>query len=176
MTDNPWTRRSRSRVAYENPWITVWHDEVIRPDGQPGIYGTVHYKNGAVAVVARDEQDRVHLVGHYRYTLDLYSWELPEGGAAEGEDRREAARRELQEETGYRAAHWQEILRAHLSNSVSDEEAFCYLATGLSAGQAEPEGTERLQVKWVSSAGRAGDRPRRRSPIRLPSWPCTASP
>ena len=74
---------------------------------------------------------------------------MPEGGAAEGEDRLEAARRELQEETGYRAAHWQEILRAHLSNSVSDEEAFCYLATGLSAGQAEPEGTERLQVKWV---------------------------
>ncbi len=155
MTDNPWTRRSR-RVVYDNPWITVWHDDVIRPDGQPGIYGQVHYKNRAVAVVARDDQDRVLLVGQYRYTLDLYSWELPEGGAAEGEDRLEAARRELQEETGYRAAHWQEILRAHLSNSVSDEEAFCYLATGLSAGSAEPEGTERLQVKWVSFAEALG--------------------
>jgi 8-oxo-dGTP pyrophosphatase MutT (NUDIX family) len=139
-------------VAYENPWIVVYHDDVIRPDGQPGIYGVVHYRNRAVAVVALDEHDRVLLVGQYRYTLSLYSWEIPEGGGADNEDPLEAAQRELIEETGYQAQHWQLILRAHLSNSVGDEEAFCYLATGLKTGEACPEGTEQLQVRWVPFA------------------------
>src|SRR5205809_753331 len=78
---NPWQRPSRT-VAYQNPWIVVYHDEVVRPDGQPGIYGLVHYRNRAVAIVALDAQDRVLLVGQFRYTLNLYSWEIPEGGAA----------------------------------------------------------------------------------------------
>src|SRR5947209_4353356 len=116
--ENPWTRLSR-RLVYQNPWIVVYEDQVRRPDGHPGIYGVVHYQNRAVAVVAVDDQDRVLLVGQYRYPLDLYSWEIPEGGAGPGEDTLEAARRELREETGFSASHWQEILRAHLSNSVS---------------------------------------------------------
>ncbi len=147
-TANPWTRLSR-RTAYENPWITVYHDEVLRPDGRPGVYGVVHFRNRAVGVVALDERDRVLLVGQYRYTLSVYSWEIPEGGAPDGEDPLEAARRELREETGYTAERWELLLRAHLSNSVSDEEAFCYLATDLRAGKASPEGTERLQVRWL---------------------------
>jgi 8-oxo-dGTP pyrophosphatase MutT (NUDIX family) len=151
MHNNPWTRLAR-RVAYENPWITVWHDDVQRPDGQPGIYGVVHYRNRAVGVVALDDDDCVLLVGQHRYTLDLYSWELPEGGAAADEEPLAAAQRELQEETGCSAAHWQELLRAHLSNSVSDEEAIVYLAHGLKDGTAAPEGTEQLQVRRVPFA------------------------
>jgi 8-oxo-dGTP pyrophosphatase MutT (NUDIX family) len=151
MTDNPWTRLSR-RVAYENPWITLYHDEVLRPDGRPGIYGVVHFRNVAVGVVPLDEDGRVLLVGQYRYTLGLYSWEIPEGGAPEGEDPLAAARRELLEETGYTAADWQEIVRAHLSNSVTDEQAVCFLARGLTPGTPRPGGTERLQLRWVAFA------------------------
>jgi 8-oxo-dGTP pyrophosphatase MutT (NUDIX family) len=150
-TGNPWTRLSRV-IAYENPWVTVYHDQVLRPDGRPGIYGVVHFRNRAVGVVALDEQDRVLLVGQYRYTLSAYSWEIPEGGAPAGEEPLAAARRELAEETGYSAEHWQLLLRAHLSNSVSDEDAVCFLATGLRPGPASPEGTEQLQVRWVPFA------------------------
>jgi ADP-ribose pyrophosphatase len=150
---NPWTLLSR-RIAYENPWIRVYHDDVLRPDRQPGIYGVVHYRNRAVGVVPIDAADRVLLVGQFRYVLGAYSWEIPEGGAPFDEDPLEAARRELREETGYTAAHWQPIARAHLSNCVSDEEAILYLATELTAGEASPEPTEDLQT--------AGCRSRRR--------------
>ncbi len=145
---NPWTLQQRKQV-YSNNWIAVFEDDVLRPDGKPGIYGLVHFKNRAVGVAAVDDQGRVLLVGQYRYPLDCYSWEIPEGGAPAGEDVFEAAKRELLEETGCSAAHWKLVLRAHLSNSVSDEESFSYLATGLSAGEASPEGTEELQLKWA---------------------------
>jgi 8-oxo-dGTP pyrophosphatase MutT (NUDIX family) len=148
---NPWTRLSRT-LAYRNPWIEVYHDAVLQPDGAPGIYGVVHFRNRAVGVVVLDDRDQVLLVGQFRYTLDVYSWEIPEGGAPTGEDPLQAAQRELLEETGYTADRWELILRSHLSNSVSDEEAFCYLATGLHAGTASPEGCEQLQIQWVPFA------------------------
>jgi len=146
---NPWRRLSR-RVAYENPWICVDEDQVIRPDGKDGIYGVVHFKNRAVGVVPLDENDRVLLVGQYRYTLDQYSWEIPEGGVPLDEDPLSGAQRELMEETGYTAAKWQELGRAHLSNSVSDEHAIYFLAEELIPGTPRPEGTERLSLRWVT--------------------------
>jgi 8-oxo-dGTP pyrophosphatase MutT (NUDIX family) len=146
---SPWQRLDR-RVAYENPWLTVWHDEVIRPDGAPGIYGVVHFANRAIGVLAIDERDRVLLVGQHRYPLDAYSWEIPEGGGGPDESEIDAARRELAEETGYRAATWRELGRAALSNSVTDELAVFFVATDLEGGAASPEGTEELQTRWVT--------------------------
>jgi 8-oxo-dGTP pyrophosphatase MutT (NUDIX family) len=146
---NPWTRRDRSTV-YENPWIEVWHDEVTRPDGAPGIYGVVHFRTRAVGVVALDDEDRVLLVGQYRYTLDRYSWEIPEGGSPWDEDPLEGARRELAEETGYLAETWEELIRFTLSNSVTDEEGVMFVATGLAPGAATPDPTEELSLRWVS--------------------------
>jgi 8-oxo-dGTP pyrophosphatase MutT (NUDIX family) len=145
---NPWRRVSR-RVAYDNPWISILHDDVVRPDGQPGIYGVVHFKHLAIGVVPMDAQDRVLLVGQWRYTMDHYSWEIPEGGGDFDEDPEAAARRELVEETGYRDGNWHEICRAELSNSVSDEITILFVATDLVEGPAAPEGTEQIQMRWV---------------------------
>ena len=147
VSTGPWVRRSR-RIAYENAWITIWHDEVTRPDGEPGVYGVVHFANLAVGVVAIDESDRVLLVGQHRYALDAYSWEIPEGGVPVGETALEGARRELREETGIEAATWRELARSHLSNSVSDEVAVLYLATDLTTGEAAPDATEALDIRW----------------------------
>lgn len=148
---SPWRRRSR-RIAYENEWITVFHDEVTRPDGQPGIYGVVHYGGLAVGIVPIDDADQVVLVGQFRYTLDAYSWEIPEGGVPPDEDPLEGARRELREETGLEATEWRELGRIHLSNSISDEAGIFYVATGLTDGAASPDGTEELEVRRVPFA------------------------
>jgi 8-oxo-dGTP pyrophosphatase MutT (NUDIX family) len=145
---SPWRRRSR-RTAYENAWIELWHDEVVRPDGEDGIYGVVHFRNVAVGVVAVDADGGIVLVGQFRYTLDAWSWEIPEGGVPIGEDPLDGARRELREETGLTAATWAELGRVHLSNSVSDELGILYLASDLTDGEAEPEGTEALEVRRV---------------------------
>jgi 8-oxo-dGTP pyrophosphatase MutT (NUDIX family) len=136
-------------VAYRNPWITVHHDEVTRPDGLHGIYGVVHYANVAVGVVAIDADDRVALVGQHRYAFDTLSWEIPEGGSPHGEDPLVGAQRELLEETGLSAGRWREIGRYQLSNSVTDEVAVVYLATDLAQGEARPDGTEDLEVRWL---------------------------
>jgi 8-oxo-dGTP pyrophosphatase MutT (NUDIX family) len=144
----PWRRRSR-RIGYENPWVTVWHDEVDRPDGSTGIYGVVHFANLAAGVVVLDDHDRVLLVGQHRYTLDAYSWELPEGGVPAGESPIEGARRELREETGVEADDWRELARFHLSNSVSDEAGVVFAARAVGHGAASPEPTEELAVRWV---------------------------
>lgn len=150
-TGNPWKTLS-TRTVYDNPWIRVREDQVLRPDGQPGIYGVVHYKNLAIGVVAIDAEGYVHLVGQHRYPFDKYSWEIPEGGCPEGEDPLNAAQRELLEETGLQARDWKLLGEADLSNSVSDERAFWFLATGLDQGEATPDGTEVLERRRVPLA------------------------
>jgi 8-oxo-dGTP pyrophosphatase MutT (NUDIX family) len=146
--ENPWRTLSTMEV-YENPWIRVREDKVVRPDGEEGIYGVVHFRNRAVGVLAL-EGDFIYLVGQYRYPLEQYSWEIPEGGCAETEDPQQAAARELEEETGLRARHWRKLGEAHLSNSVTDELAIWYVAEELEQGEHRPEGTEQLKVRRVA--------------------------
>lgn len=147
MTDeNPWIIKAEKKI-YENPWITLTEYDVINPGGGKGIYGKVHFRNLAVGALVLDEEQNTWLVGQYRFSTDMYSWEIPEGGCPEGTDPLQSAKRELKEETGLAAENWQPILKMQLSNSVSDEMAIVYLATGLSQHDAEPEETELLQVK-----------------------------
>jgi 8-oxo-dGTP pyrophosphatase MutT (NUDIX family) len=145
---NPW-KTLKVKEVYDNPWINVTHRDVINPSGGQGIYGLVHFKNIAIAIVPIDEEGNTYLVGQYRYTIEEYSWEVVEGGGPLGEDPLESAKRELLEETGIKAKTWKKIGEMALSNSVSDEKAIMYVAKDLTFGEAEPEETEQLQVKKV---------------------------
>lgn len=148
MKNNPWTIIGEKNI-YENKWIGVTEYTVINPSGGEGIYGKVHFKNVAVGIVALDDREQLWLVGQFRFTLNQYSWEIPEGGAPVGTDPLESAKRELKEETGIAATEWKHLLTMHLSNSVSDELAIVYLARGLKEGEAAPEDTEDLHTRQV---------------------------
>lgn len=149
--ENPWKTLS-NKTVYDNPWIQVSHHEVLNPAGNPGIYGLIHFKNLAIGVVPLDQELNTWLVGQYRYTLEAYSWEIPEGGCPLGTDPLATAKRELIEETGIRAQHWEKILDFHTSNSVTDEAGIAYIASGLHFGESEPEDTEDLIVKKMPLA------------------------
>lgn len=146
--DNPWTRLG-SKLIYRNSWITVREDQVLSPRGTRGIYGVVEARL-ATGVIALTEQMEICLVGQYRYPTEEYSWEIPEGGANVGESGLDAAKRELSEETGLEAGRWERLGReVHLSNCFSAERGELFLAQDLHQGQAAPDDTELLQVRWV---------------------------
>jgi 8-oxo-dGTP pyrophosphatase MutT (NUDIX family) len=138
---NPWTTLS-GEEKYDNRWINVTEYQVINPGGGRGIYGKVHFKNKAIGVIPVDNEGNTWLVGQFRYTLNEFHWEIPEGGAPLTEPPLEAAKRELKEETGLTAKKWSQIARLHTSNSVTDEEGFVFLAEDLEHGENQLEETE----------------------------------
>ncbi len=144
--NKPWQTHSVETV-YDNNWITVSHREVTAPTGNAAIYGLVHFKSIAVGMIPIDAEGYTWLVGQQRYTLDSYSWEIPEGGSASDEDPLIAAQRELREETGITATNWTQLLQLHTSNSVTDESAISYIAQGLTMGDTQPDDTELIQLK-----------------------------
>lgn len=141
-----WRRRS-VKTVYENPWIEVAHEEVVTPAGEPGIYGVVHMKHHAVGVIPVDEAGNTWLVRQSRYTLDCFTWEIPEGGAPAGEDPLATAQRELEEETGLKARQWRRLMDLHTSNSVTDECATIFVAEQLYAGNQQLDATEDIEVR-----------------------------
>ncbi len=143
---NPWQVTDQKDI-YDNPWIRVVEYNVINPGGGRGIYGKVHFKNTAIGIVPLDEEGNTWLVGQYRFPVDAYSWEIPEGGGVIGVDPLTSAKRELLEETGIMAGQWDQVLNMHISNSVTDEKSIVYLARGLSFHDAQPEETEQLELK-----------------------------
>lgn len=145
-------KKVSTRTVYENDWMQVREDEVINPGGGNNLYGHVHFKNRAVAIIALDDMDNTWLVGQDRYTLGEYSWELPMGGAPLDEPPLHAAKRELQEETGIRAANWEELMRLHPSNSITDELGFVFIARDLSFGETAFEEAEQLEVRKLPLA------------------------
>lgn len=143
---NPWQVLSAKEI-YNNKWIGITEYDVINPGGGKGIYGKVHFKNIAVGIVVLDAAFNTYLVGQYRFVINEYSWEIPEGGSPLDTDPLDSAKRELLEETGLVAHEWSLLMQLHLSNSVSDEVAFIYLARELEQHEAMPEETEQLVIK-----------------------------
>ncbi len=136
-----------TRTVYDNPWITVFEDQVVNPGGGRNIYGRIHFKNIAVAIIPLDGKGNTWLVGQDRYTLGRRSWEVPMGGAPFDEDPLAAAQRELKEETGLLAARWTKIMSLHTSNSITDETGIVYVAEELTHGETAFEETEAIEVR-----------------------------
>jgi 8-oxo-dGTP pyrophosphatase MutT (NUDIX family) len=146
-TGNPW-RTVASRRVYENPWFTVREDQVIRPDGQEGIYGVVELPP-SVGIVAVDELGRVCLVGQWRYPLGRFSWEVPTGFCGRSEDPLAAARRELEEEAGLRARSWRSLGTVDNSNAVTTDRAHLFLAMELEYVGSHHDTFERITCRLV---------------------------
>lgn len=145
----PWTCLS-SEVKYENPWISVREDQVIRPDGNEGIYGVVSAK-AAIGVLPVDSDGNLYLVGQYRYAMEEYSWEIIEGGNEDGESYEHTAARELEEEAGLVAGQLTPLgAEVHTSNCFCAERAYLFIARDLEHVPARPDATEVIEVKKVS--------------------------
>lgn len=143
-----WLRKNE-RTVFENPWLAVREYDAVAPTGSPATYGVVHMKNYAIAVLPLHDDGTVTLVGQNRFVFADYSWELPEGGGPMDVEPLESAKRELREETGLEAAQWRLIFDVQVSNSVTDEHAFGFLATGLTQAKTEPDETEDLALARV---------------------------
>ncbi|MCL6647715.1 MAG: NUDIX hydrolase [Chloroflexi bacterium] len=143
----PW-QLVASREVYRNPWLRLREDTVIRPDGQPGVYGVVEPEDNA-AIVALDEQGRVALVLEFVYPLGSTLLQAPSGAIHAGETPLQAAQRELAEETGLRAARWEPLGKVALSGGISTQLSHLFLARQLAPGPPRPEGTETLTLRWL---------------------------
>jgi ADP-ribose pyrophosphatase len=143
---NPWTTLTSEKV-YDSPWIGLTKHDVLNPNGNPGTYSVIHFKNRALGILALDADYNTWIVGQYRYPINQYSWEIPEGGGLWNVAPLESAQRELLEETGITATKWTKIQEMHLSNSASDEFCILYIAQELSFGEAEPEDNEQLVLR-----------------------------
>lgn len=148
---NPWKTLDK-HDKYENPWIRITEYDIIHPSGKPGIYGVVDFKNYAIGIIPLDKDYNTWIVGQYRYPLNKYSWEIPEGGGLKHLDILESAKRELMEECGIEAKIWTRIYEFNTSNSCTTEESFIFVARDLSFTASNPEDSEELQVKKIPFA------------------------
>ncbi|HET9307237.1 MAG TPA: NUDIX hydrolase [Candidatus Sulfotelmatobacter sp.] len=140
-----------SRTVYHGPVFWVTTDHVQEPGGVEVRRDLIHH-SGSVVVLAVDYSTtppRVLLERQYRHAAGDYLWELPAGRIDPGEQELKAAKRELIEETGYRAERWRRILRFYASPGFMAETMAVYLATGLRLGEAEPEEDEVIEIRMV---------------------------
>lgn len=146
MSKNPW-KTLATKPIYENPWLRLREDKVIRPDGKEGIYSVVDTRL-AVGIIALTKNNEIYLVGQWRYPLNRYSWEIIEGGGDPNEEGLVTAKRELIEEAGLEAAKWRQLGgEVHLSNCFSSERAIFFVAEDLTEVLATPDETEVLELR-----------------------------
>lgn len=134
-----------SRVVWTCPWFSVRQDQIVLPDGRPGVYNVVQHP-GAAWVVPVTTAGEVLLIRHYRYAVDDWCWEVPAGGIREGQTPFEVAREELKQEVGGEATDWEYVGRFYTSNGISNEVGHAYLATGVVQGATGHEPAEVLEI------------------------------
>ncbi|MBA3723497.1 MAG: NUDIX hydrolase [Candidatus Levybacteria bacterium] len=139
----------KSKKVYQNPWIFVKEDKVIRPDGKEGIFGVVEMKPG-VSILPIDNEGNVYLTKEYHYAVERETIEVISGGIDQEENKQEAAVRELQEETGIIADELVDLGVIDPFTTVVVSPNYLYLAKGLKFSDANPEGTENIKVIKVS--------------------------
>jgi ADP-ribose diphosphatase len=139
-----------SKELIRTPILRVTMDRAIDPDGFEIKRAIVQHPGSAV-MMAVDDRDRILLVRQYRLPARQYMWELPAGRVDEGETPLQAARRELAEETGYRARNWKKLALFYASPGFLAERMTLYLATGLTEGAQTPMEDERIQTRWFSA-------------------------
>jgi 8-oxo-dGTP pyrophosphatase MutT (NUDIX family) len=146
-TNNPYKTISQ-RTGYQSPWIRVREDEIIRRNGEPGVYSVVEVPHCSV-VLPLTAKGTIYLVRLWRYPLERYSWEVPMGRVDAGETPRQAAERELREETGLTSFAWEELGTFSSMNGVSSGYLTAFAALGLS-GDPGPRDEEIAELKEMS--------------------------
>jgi len=139
---------SSTEIA-KTPIFRVTFDRALDPDGFE-IKRAIVQHGGSAVMMPVDDRGRILLVRQYRLPARQYLWELPAGRVDEGETPLQAAKRELVEETGYRAKHWKKIVEFYPSPGFLAEKMTIFLATGLTAGESEPMEDERIETRWFT--------------------------
>lgn len=139
-----------SKTLLETPIFTVTEDVAYDPAGFE-IKRAIIKHQGSAVMMAVDQDRRILLVRQYRLPAKDYMWELPAGRLDPGETVREAAERELREETGFAAKRWTELVTFYASPGYVDETMTIYLAEDLTEGESEPMEDERIEVKWFTA-------------------------
>ena len=136
-----------SKERYKSSIFWVTEEHAVDPSGFEIRRAIVHHPGSAVMMPV-DERGRILLVRQYRLPAQAYLWELPAGRLDEGETALQACKRELMEETGYRARRWKKLLSFWVSPGYVAEKMHLYVATDLRKGEATPMEDERIETQW----------------------------
>lgn len=139
-----------SREVYKCPLFRVTEDVAKDPDGFE-IKRSIVRHSGSAVMMAVDAKKRILLVRQFRLPAEKMLWELPAGRLDPGEKPLQAAKRELMEETGYRAKTWKKLASFWPSPGFVGEKMTIFLATDLTEGEAKPMDDERIETRWFSA-------------------------
>jgi ADP-ribose pyrophosphatase len=142
-----------SEVVYTGPLFRVLHDKIVEPGGVKNERDVIRH-NGSVVILAIDNTKNrknpwIVMERQYRHAANQFLWELPAGKIEPGEDPLEGAKRELAEETGYRAKKWKPLVEYYASPGFLGESMKVFLAERLEAGDAAPEEDEKIELRLV---------------------------
>jgi len=142
----PRAKPSSSQLIYKGKVFTVRSYTAVEPGGVPVKREVIHHRGSAV-ILPRMRDGRILLVRQFRFPAGSFLWELPAGSLDPGETPLRTARRELAEETGYRASKWRKLVEFYVSPGFLDEKMTIFLAQDIRPGVARPEDDERIEVR-----------------------------